>query len=96
MELSKTIALTALVFVIVLVLTSGRLLGADTYRSKDPAAKANEASFQRSRTNEAARPAGTEYGPRKKQPRQAQAPACQYKPVMTERDMAACRAAKRK
>lgn len=93
MELSRTVALTAIVFVFVLILTSGRLLGAD--RSREPVAKPNEATFQRSRTNQVAPPAGTEHRPRKAI-RQTQAGPCQIKPVMTERDMQVCRAARRK
>jgi hypothetical protein len=92
-DLSKTVALTALLFIVVLILTSGVSLGAD--RSRDPAAKRNEASFERSRTNQAARPAGTEYthAPSKQGKRTTAAvtPSCQYKPVMTEADIRACK-----
>jgi hypothetical protein len=96
-ELSNTVALTAILFMVVLVLTSGNTVGAD--RSQEPVAKPNEASFERSRTNEAARPAGTEYAPPKRAKRAKQAAAspapaaavCQFKPVMTEADMRACR-----
>jgi hypothetical protein len=88
MELSKTVALTAILFIVVLILTSANTLSAD--RARDQAAKPNEASFESSRTNQAARPAGTEYGPRKRS-KQAEASPCQYKPVMTAADMQACR-----
>ena len=90
MELSKTVALTAILFIVVLILTSGSSVGAE--RSRDaPAKKANEATFERSRTNQAARPAGTEHAPAKRPRRQVEANPCQYKPVMTEADMQACR-----
>jgi hypothetical protein len=88
MDLSKTVALTAVLFMVVLILTSGNSLGLE--RAKQPARKANEANFERSRTNQAARPAGTEYGPTKRA-KKLEANPCQYKPVMTEADMAACR-----
>jgi hypothetical protein len=91
MELSKTVALTAILFIVVLILTSGNSLGAD--RARDPAAKPNEAAFERSGPKQT-RPAGTEHVPKKgagkERPRQ-HAAACQYKPVMTEADMRACR-----
>jgi len=95
-ELSKTVALTAIVFIVVLILTSGISLGGGD-RSREPAKKPNEATFERSRANQAARPAGTEYGPTKpRQRRQVATAPCQYKPVMTEADMQACRAVRRK
>jgi hypothetical protein len=91
MELSKTVALTAILFIVVLILTSGISLGAD--RARDPAYKPNEAAFERSGPRQI-RPAGTEHAPKKgagkERPRQ-QAAVCQYKPVMTEADMRACR-----
>jgi hypothetical protein len=96
MELSKTIALTAILFVIILILTSGRSLGQNSPRPASTPPKANEATFQRS-SQAAPRPAGTERAPtKKKKTAQAEASPCVYKPVMTERDMAACRAARRK
>jgi len=88
MELSKTVALTAILFIVVLILTSGNTVGRD--RSRDQVAKPNEATFERSRKNEAARPAGTEYAPRKRAKQVAASP-CQYKAVMTEADMQACK-----
>ncbi len=91
MELSKTVALTAILFIVVLVLTSGASLGAD--RARDPAHKRNEAAFERKGPKQT-RPAGTEHAPKrgagKERPQHAAAP-CQYKPVMTEADMRACR-----
>ena len=96
MELSKTIALTAILFIIILILTSGRSLGQNTPRPTNTPPKANEATFQRS-SQTAPRPAGTERAPaKKKKTAQAEGPQCVYKPVMTEHDMAACRAAGRK
>ena len=89
MELSKAVALTAILFIVVLILTSGNTAGAD--RSRDQLAKPNEAAFERSRANQAARPAGTEYGPRKRPKQAAAASPCQYKPVMTNADMQACK-----
>jgi hypothetical protein len=95
MELSKTVALTAFLFIVVLILTSGNTIGAE--RSREPV-KANEATFERSRTSQAGRPAGTEYAPPKRTKKtsaakQATAPVkpCQYKPVMTAADMRACK-----
>ena len=89
MELSKTVALTAILFIVVLILTSGISLGAD----REPAYKPNEAAFERNGPKQT-RPAGTEHAPKKgagkERPRQ-HAEACQYKPVMTEADMRACR-----
>jgi hypothetical protein len=91
MELSKTVALTAILFIVVLILTSGISLGAD--RARDALAKRNEAAFERNGPKQT-RPAGTEYAPKKgagkERPQHASAP-CQYKPVMTEADMRACR-----
>jgi hypothetical protein len=86
-ELSKTVALTAILFMVVLILTSANTMSAD--RSRE-VAKPNEASFERSRTNQAARPAGTEYAPTRKAKQVVVSP-CQYKPVMTEADMRACK-----
>jgi hypothetical protein len=94
-ELSKTVALTAIVFIVVLILTSGISLGGGD-RSRESAKKPNEAAFERSRAHQAARPAGTEYGPTKPPRRHVATGACQYKPVMTEADMQACRAVRRK
>ncbi len=91
MELSRTVALTAILFIVVLILTSGNSLGQNSPRPGQ-APKPNEATFQRSGPN-AARPAGTEYAPRKA--KRQEASACQVKAVMTEADIAACRAAKR-
>ena len=91
-ELSKTVALTAILFMVVLILTSANTMSAD--RSRDQVAKPNEATFERSRTSQAARPAGTEYAPRKRAKQQVVASPCQYKPVMTEADMRACRASR--
>jgi hypothetical protein len=90
-ELSKTVALTAILFIVVLILTSGISLGAE--RKRDPLAKRSEATFERNGPKQI-RPAGTEHAPQKgagrERPQQAAA-ACQYKPVMTEADMRACR-----
>jgi hypothetical protein len=94
-DLSKTVALTAILFIVVLILTSGRSLGAN--RLADPVKKPNEATFERSRTNQAARPAGTEHAPTTKakaRPHIVVRP-CQYKSVMTEADVRACRAVRR-
>ena len=91
MELSKTVALTAILFIVVLVLTSAVSLGADPAR--DPLAKRNEAAFERHGPKQT-RPAGTEHAPQKgagRERRQQAAAPCQYKPVMTEADMRACR-----
>ena len=92
MELSKTVALTAILFIVVLILTSGVSLGAD--RSRDPARKADEATFERNGPKQS-RPAGTEHVPQKgagkERGHQTAASPCQYKPVMTEADMRACR-----
>ena len=97
MELAKTVALTAVLFIVVLILTSGNSLGQNSPRPTGSPPKQNEASFQRSGTSQAATPAGTDRAPAKKKKKaQAEAPQCVYKPVMTERDMAACRAARRK
>jgi hypothetical protein len=90
MELSKTVALTAILFIVVLILTSGNSASADRSR-KAAAKKPAEATFERSRANQAARPAGTEHAPAKRPRRQIAASHCQYKPVMTEADMQACR-----
>jgi len=99
MDLSKTVALTALLFMVVLVLGAGNSYGQNAPRPSGPPPKPNEATFERS-SQSAPRPAGTEYAPKKKAKaaarQQAEARPCVYKPVMTERDMAACRAAKRK
>jgi hypothetical protein len=92
-DLSKTVALTAVLFIVVLILTSGRSLGAN--RLADPVKKPNEATFERSRKNQAARPAGTEYAPTAKARRQIAVSPCQYKSVMTEADVQACRAVRR-
>ena len=90
MDLSKTIAFTAILFIVVLILTSGSSVSAD--RSREAAKKPSEATFERSRTNQAARPAGTEYAPAKRPRRQTtEASPCQYKRVMTEADVQACR-----
>jgi hypothetical protein len=89
-ELSKTVALTAILFIVVLILSSANTMSAD--RARDPVAKPNEASFERSRTNQAARPAGTEYAPSKRaKKQQVVVGPCQYKPVMTDADIRACR-----
>ncbi len=93
MELSKAVAVTAILFVIVLILTSGRSLGQNPPRPGAPA-KPNEATFQRSGPS-AARPAGTEYAPARKRQPAASSP-CLIKAVMTEADIAACRAVKRR
>ena len=65
----------------------GIALGAD--RSRDPARKADEATFERNGPRQT-RPAGTEYAPKKPVKRAAAGP-CQYKPVMSDADMQACR-----
>ena len=88
MELSKTVALTAILFIVVLILTSGISLGADPKR--DPLARRNEATFERNGPKQT-RPAGTEHAPKKGAGRQHAASPCQYKPVMTEADMRACK-----
>jgi hypothetical protein len=87
-DLSKTVALTAILFMVVLVLGSANSVGAD--RVKDPNARPNEASFERKGPKQT-RPAGTEHAPKKGAGRQVAASTCQYKPVMTEADMKACR-----
>ena len=96
MDLSKTVALTALLFMVVIILGAGNSYGQNAPRPSGPPPKANEAQFQRS-SQSAPRPAGTEYAPKKRAKVQAQAEAnpCVYKPVMTERDMAACRSKRR-
>jgi hypothetical protein len=91
MDLSKTVALTAILFMVVLILTSGNSVGAE--RVPDPAAKPYEASFERQGPKQT-RPAGTEHAPKKgagKERPQTAASVCQYKPVMTEADLRACR-----
>src|SRR5882672_7014506 len=84
MDLSKTVALTALLFMVVLVLGAGNSYGQNAPRPSGPPPKPNEATFERS-SQSAPRPAGTEYAPKKKAKKVAEAQPCVYKPVMTER-----------
>jgi hypothetical protein len=97
MELSKTVALTALLFIVVLILTSVLSFGAEAQVRREAQAK-KEAQFTRSGPTAANQSVGADRFPTKKGAgrEKKQAPPCQYKPVMTERDMAACRSAKRK
>jgi hypothetical protein len=88
MELSKTVALTAFIFIVILILTSGDGMGAEPHRKAAPPPR-NEASFQRLAPRPTAEPATA-------RPTAAPAPRvrCQIKPVMTEREIAACRTAR--
>jgi hypothetical protein len=88
MELSKTVALTAFIFIVILILTSGSGMGAEPHKKAAPPPR-NEASFQRLAPRPTAQPAAA---------KQATGPAprvrCQIKPVITEREIAACRTAR--
>jgi len=87
-ELSKTVALTALLFIIVLIFTS-----AISFSAEGAAPKKKEANFERSGTDNVSVGADR-YPTSRGAGRERPVPQCQYKPVMTEKDMQACKKAR--